>query len=293
MPANICIDQLMEGHDADPAAVGRQLRQLDMASVAPADRGRLAWLINHVVGEKEECWAEAFALQLTMPDDELAPPALCCRAVAATLAGDVLGTCAAELALVRSSGASIAETAMAIRLEALEHLVRNSDPVATAAALSHCLHEMHQWESPSRLDRMFAASLNNVVSALLDFSGATAGEAIYGKALADGAEYCRFLWRRVGTWTNHERAEYLVALCHNHLGQWQSARAAACAGLTIIDEHGPEDVDRAFILLELARALSGLGEIEGAKGARSQACDIADAFSDTGLCSWFNARAAL
>ena len=75
------------------------------------------------------------------------------------------------------------------------------------------------------------------------------------------------------------------------VGEWESPRTAALSGLATIDANGPEDVDRAFLLLEVAHAERGLGQFEKSKEARSKAFELAASFEPT-LHEWFKARAA-
>ena len=87
-----------------------------------------------------------------------------------------------------------------------------------------------------------------------------------------------------------ERADYLVALCANRLGKWQQAHKAASRGLAIIAANGEEDIDRAFLLLALARSCQGLGKTAEAEQARSEARSLAQNF-DKEIRAWFDSTA--
>lgn len=74
-------------------------------------------------------------------------------------------------------------------------------------------------------------------------------------------------------------------MCVNKLGDWRAAAAAARAGLDTIARTGAEDVDRAFLPLEL-------GLIDESSSATAQAAALARQFAEPGLCEWFDSRVA-
>ncbi|MEN3812691.1 hypothetical protein ABD440_20080, partial [Chromobacterium piscinae] len=82
------------------------------------------------------------------------------------------------------------------------------------------------------------------------------------------------------------RAEYLLALTANRFERWPDGLSAADAGLALIAASGEEDVDRAFLLLERARALRGAGRQAEAEEAYDAAQALAASF-DADLRPWF------
>ena len=89
-----------------------------------------------------------------------------------------------------------------------------------------------------------------------------------------------------GTWLNHERSLYLCALTFNRFAQWQRALDVADKALAIIESNGVEDVDRAFLLLEVSKAYQGQGNREKVVEALHAADQIARDF-DSQLSLWF------
>jgi len=101
----------------------------------------------------------------------------------------------------------------------------------------------------------------------------------------------RELWNRAGTWVNHERADYLCALVFNRLGEFAKALEAAERGRLLIETHGSEDVDHAFLMLESVQALFGLERREEGASWLRQAAAIAEGWDDQSLKDWFAGKA--
>ena len=75
-------------------------------------------------------------------------------------------------------------------------------------------------------------------------------------------------------------------LVFNKFCQWSSASEVVSVALNIIDANGQEPVDRAFLLVELARAQQYLGNEKHAGDARSEAEQLASDF-DPATRAWF------
>jgi hypothetical protein len=161
-----------------------------------------------------------------------------------------------------------------------------------ALALQSVIDEVAAWTGFGPLATPIAAALNNTVSAILEREDADPADAAVRRVLVEGAEAARRAWRAAGTWVNFERADYLVALCRNKIGDWEAARDAAQSGLDTITANGTEDVDRAFLLLELGRAWRGLGDEAQREEARAAAKGIAAGFEAAWLTEWFERMAA-
>lgn len=278
---------LMRDHDTDPAATAVGLRALVAEGVTAEETPRLGWLINHVIGETLGGWAEALALLKPVCMDGVPAGAWRQLSVAATLAGDALTAWDAEARMAD------AQAAVAIRLSVLERKVATLRPQQGAVALQQCLSKIDPAAELGPLTIMLAASLNNVVTALMDHKAADFTAPVFKAALTTGAALSRKLWGLAGTWVNHERADYLVAMVANQVGDFAAARDASQAALKVIESHGTEDVDRAFILLELARAERGLGGHAAYKTAKDSAAAIAAGFTEPSLVEWFAKRSAL
>lgn len=288
----VSFDQLYADHDKDPQATAQALRSMaNDGAVEPQNLRRFAWLVNHVLGEKLGQWDVACTILEKAVADSVEAPCLGHLAVAWTLAGRPVRALALLPRIARLAEAPVAAAHAAHQLGVLQ-FAPSGEPVAVRAqAFAGVLDGLQSLDGRlGKLAMPIAAHLNNVTSALLDDETADIGEAVYRDALTRGAQAARTIWAAVGTWTNHERADYLVALCGNRLQQYDAAREAAARALRTIDDNGTEDVDRAFLLLELSRAERGLGHDEAAASARQEALRLADGF-DSDLRSWFDSRA--
>lgn len=288
MPQQATLDDLFARHDNDPQAVGAALREIQ--AVPEKDLIRFTWLVSHVVGEIQAAWLDAYALMLrTVPKD--APvAALANFAACAYLAGAPVKAMAIESQIADALSCDHMHPKCIVQLAVLQNVGKTADPNDLVAALSGCLAYLRSATAPEKVVRVYASSLNNVTSLLLDHKSVDHQAEPVRSVLLEGSERCRELWRKAGTWVNHERADYLVALCANRVGNWSTAQSAALSGLATIDSNGQEDVDRAFILLELARAERGLGHSAQYEAARSQAFELAVSF-DPDLRKWFESRA--
>jgi hypothetical protein len=91
---------------------------------------------------------------------------------------------------------------------------------------------------------------------------------------------------------NRERAQYLSAMAANALSNSIEGIDTARAGLALLDRHDPagdENVDRAFLELELAMGLR-LAEQPDRADALGRASGLAAQFGDAFLDRWFSDR---
>ncbi len=283
--------EVLRIHDDDPQAARDGLVAIAGSPVAGEDLPRFSWLVAHVVGEKLGDWTQALSLQRRGCGDAAQPAVLRNLAATACWAGDAAAACAAEARLAATEGATPLGAMLACRMGTLMYGGEGMPVPALAASFNHGLDLLGTAGAPVEPAQLLAASVNNIVSSLLERDDADLDDPVLRRALTAGAEAARSLWRRTGTWVNHERADYLVALCANKLGEWPAGEAAAKAGLATIDANGSEDVDQAFLLLELARALRGQRRAAEADEARAGALALAAGFDDAGLASWFDAKA--
>lgn len=285
------LDDIDRMHDERPAEAAAALRRLAAQGVVADDLPRFAWLLNHVIGEAENDWASVLALHLGCAVQGLPPGALRHRAAAALLAGNVPQLERDQSVLARLGGSAPAAACL-VQLSALQHQARRHQPTELVRQLEAALERLADAGPTLGLTTMLAATLNNVVSVVLERVEPPVSDARVRRVIVSGALACRRLWLKAGTWVNHERADYLVALCCNHVQDWEGARVSAQRGLDTIAANGSEDVDRAFLLLELGRAWRGLGDPVRSAEARAQALGLADGFDEPGLRDWFDARAA-
>jgi hypothetical protein len=285
-------DELFNDHDNDPQATASALQVMAQAgSVADKDQRRFAFLVNHIIGEKQGQWLLAFEILEKTVVDSSELPCKVHRAVAALAVGKPLQALRLIQDIAQAAECSYLAADAAVKLTVLQFSAAD-EPVLRLAEIFNGLLGVLKGSTGQlgKLSTFVAASLNNVTSRLMDAQEVDIDAAVYQQALTDGAQICRLIWQVVGNWMNHERADYLVALCANRLQAFEVAATAARAGLQTIKDNGSEDVDQAFLLLELARAYTGLGQTEPSQSARAQALSLAEAF-DPELRVWFDSRA--
>ncbi|MGE5336292.1 MAG: hypothetical protein ACM3PU_00595 [Gemmatimonadota bacterium] len=283
------LDQIDRIHDDEPAQAAVRLRALDVAALPPDHAPLAAFLFNHVLGEKLGDWNGAAQRidQLRSRIAEPPPGVMVHAAVADELAGR--GTSPARAAVVAASTEAVASCAIGLRR--LGFTQESMDTAQFAASLRDLAHSTAALETGTPFDTQLAAGLNNATSRLLDICS-DGRDPVVRDALRTGAEQALRLWQSAGNWVSHERALYLVALVANRIGAHDQARDAARQALAVIAENGAEDVDRAFLLLQLAGAQRSLGDEGASRAAHDEARAIAAGWNDRSLNDWFDAEEA-
>jgi tetratricopeptide (TPR) repeat protein len=286
MTTDDLLDQADRIHDDDPNRAGAVLRSLDATSLAADRLPLLAFLILHVLGEKLGCWEEAAdRLAQISRSRRDAPLAVVAHAAAAAQLAGRADDPALE-ALAAAGGSRAAQTLTALAVLGWRP---PGDVAAMAAELGRLADASAAIDPAGPLDQRLAAGFNNATSRLLDLAPAPVDASVRDALLAGSAAALRF-WTSAGTWVNHERALYLCALVHNRLGDAAAARADCETALELIRTHGDEPVDAAFLALQLAGALSRLGDTAAARRHLDDARRAAAQWDDPGLKSWFGAE---
>jgi len=294
------LDRAQACHDDDPALAADLLRRLDPAALGPERWPGLAFLYNHVLGEKLGDWPEAHALfdPLLCAAGEAPPLALWRQAAtAARLAGDEAAAARFSDALAAAAGTSARLAGDVVAFSATMYRAPTLPLAAAAAAVALAAGEFEalSWQPANPLDGAVAACANNIASGLLERPAAELQQPLLRTTLDDTARLAERFWLRAGTWVHHERAAYLRAMVANALGDAPRARDHALRALALLDEHDAdraEQVDRAFIELERARAGRDMGLHDEAQGAQELADALAAQFDDAGLDAWFARRRA-
>lgn len=294
------LDEADACHDDEPARAADMLRRID-PSALPADRlPGLAFLFNHVLGEKFGAWAEAHGLHAAVLRAAGPSPAIGLwrqAATAAQLAHDDAEAARLTAALGAASGATLAQAQDVVTLTAAMYRLPTqaaSDRAATVEAASAPLAAPH-WDGPGPLDAAVAACLNSIASTLVELPTAEARQEPLRATIEEAARLAERFWLRAGTWVHHERAAYLRAMAGNALGDAAAARGHALRALALLDANDTaqaESVDRAFIELERARACRDLALHAEAEAAQQSADALAAGFGDAGLDAWFAKRRA-
>jgi hypothetical protein len=271
------LDEIDRLHDDAPDRAAQMLRVFDATSLPIPRLGQLAFLFNHVLGEKLGLWneaAERIAVLATRTD---APPGVWRQLFAAqTLRGDALGAAAARIGLARTTGAQDSDANTAGELTVLAYV---ADPLAHAADVL-ALAKAANIDQETPLDAALGACFNNVTGRLLEASRKVTLAATEKQALQAGAEAARRFWYRAGQWLQHERADYLCAKVEVRIGAAAEAVRAAERGLRLVEANGNDGIERAFLLLPLAAAHAALGEQTRAAGLRAEAEALAQQFDE-------------
>ena len=284
-------------HDDEPQQALELLRALDVATVSTERLPRLSFLLDHVLGEKFDLWAEALAGQraLVLQAGADATPAIFRQAaIAAQVAGEVNLARQWTQALAASADAPLAKARALVSLGAVGFSVSRLGAESAGRLTLQALQPLAALHATpgNGLDAAFAAVTNNLASDLLERPLADLAQPDLRTALQLGAEHAQRFWERAGTWVNHERAHYLVAMAANALGRGADGVAQARAGLALLDEldhDGNEKVDRAFLELELAMGLR-LAQLPGRAEALARALALAAQFGKPWLDRWFAER---
>jgi hypothetical protein len=287
------IDAIIASHDDAPDAAAQRLAVLANEVIDSQQLPRVGWLINHVLGERLEDWATASALQSQMlaRAGDLPLAALRNAAVAGFMAGKPISALVCEQRMVLS-GVTADQAAQTVRAAVISHAAGQGEIGDTAVALLGVVSAVESWEQHSPADALVASSLNNTVSTLIEWDDTSIENGLVREAIERGAEACRALWLRAGGWLQQERADYLCALAYARLGRCSEALEAAHRGLSIIDAHGPEDIDRAFLLLEAGRASFELGQDVAGLENVAEATRLSRSWNDASLTEWFDNKAA-
>lgn len=294
------LDEADACHDDDPPRAAGLLRQVDPAALPPERLPGLAFLLNHVLGEKLGAWPEAHArFDPLLRAAGATPPLVVWRqaATAARLAADDAAATRLTAALAVAAQVTPAQAHDVVALTAAMYRVPTLPAAAAAEAAASAAQALASagWQSPSPLDAAVAACLNNIASGLIERLPTELRQPPLRGAVDDSARLAERFWRRAGTWVHHERAAYLRAMVGNALGDAAQGREHALRALALLDANDgaqAETVDRAFIELERARACRDLGLADEAAAAQHTADALATGFNDAGLDAWFARRRA-
>ena len=290
--------QLDAVHDDEPLRALQMLRGLDVRALPASRLPRVSFLLDHVLGEKFDLWAEALAGQRALVEQAgtaVTPMILRHAAIAAQIAGDTASARAWTQALAAGSDAPLATAQALVSLGAVQFSVTRQDAEAAGRLVLQALRPLAALHAAGGgLDTAFGAVTNNPASELLARPVDDLSQPDLRTALHLCAEHAQRFWRRAGTWVNRERAHTLCAMAANALGRGVDGVAQARAGLALLDEFdadGQERVDRAFLELELAMGLR-LAQLPDHAQALDRASALAAAFGQPDLDHRFAERSA-
>ena len=159
-------------HDDEPQRGADLLRGIDPAAIDTGRRPLLAFLLNHVFGEKRARWDEALALQRKLLATEPQPGIELLRhaAAAAALAGDgdSAASFTAQLAAAAGDRSDAAQALVALSEAGFTAPALDADGAAAATLRAlQGLDGLHDHPAPG-LDAAFGAVTNNLASHLAE-----------------------------------------------------------------------------------------------------------------------------
>ncbi|HEX6703848.1 MAG TPA: hypothetical protein VF169_03740 [Albitalea sp.] len=248
------IEQGWNEHTADPAGVASRLEAAIGRLAGATDKAaELIRLIEHVlIAHRADAAAMARCSDALAPfaRDAASQAALDRARLAAALLRDETAA-ASDLkraAVVGAHGTAACGRASRGELDAARRLME--------AAAAHA-------ESADDKDsaRAIAAAWNNIASQLLDGARSPAADAL----MMDAARRSRAAWVRAGTWTNEERADYLLSRCAATTGDAQQALAHARSCLAICEANDADALERFFAHEVLGQAWRLHGDADAAR----------------------------
>src|SRR5258706_4285549 len=259
------VDTIEKIHDDEPQRAAELLEANLGLVTSAAEAERFTGLANHVLGEIQKKWERAAILNRRalerVADHASTRPALENLSASQFMAGHLADGLATELEAVRHAAEDALACAIAIRLRVALFLLEGGDRASSVGLYGAAIRVARSFDRETCCDRTIAVMSNNVASALLELVDRTHAE---DEAVEQGALAARDFWLKAGTLVNHERADYLLALTYNALRRHDDAYQAATRGLATIAENSPQDVDRTFLLVELAFACRHVGRSEEA-----------------------------
>ena len=187
--ADELLDRIDACPDDDPAQAAQWLRTLEPSALGAARRASLAFLINHVLGEKLAQWPEALLRQESLLALEPGSPVLLRQAAAAALsAGEAARAAALVDALAAATQSDPRQAAQLVELAATLFALPSLDARAAGERSLSALRVLDEamWRSAGPLDTAAATACNNIASGFVERPAADLAQATLRAALARG-----------------------------------------------------------------------------------------------------------
>ena len=259
------IDQAWAEHATDPAAVAARLQAQGLPQVTEAARiVPMAHLAHHVLGQHLGHWQDALQVQQQLaalpccPADGDVPAAL--RRFSSSLA----------LAAGQDDRAAMAASDR-VRVTVMAAASLAEHDTARASALLHEAVGDTQAAALPDSDpgiRALAANANNIAGALEEKAQLSPAER---ELMIEAAQVAGRFWQRAGTWLEHERAEYRLALVWLRAGDPALARQHAQQCLDIVAAQQGPALEQFFGWVALGRVERAAGNTAGQTAAQAQA----------------------
>jgi len=274
-------------HDTESLRLAGELEAAALAPVAPPLLAKFLQLSTHTIGEHLGDWPRARRLAERVLEGQAATAetamAWAWLSIARFLEGDAVQAAEAELQCLGAGDSDFRGALIETRFMLAAAMVGSGRTDEAAAIYSGAL-ALARRAGNAAPARSVAVASNNLASELAEAVSRTPSQDALMETAAQAAHE---FWKRCGTWVNEERALYLLALVANVLGRPSEALGHAGAALAIIEAHGDEPVDAAFLRLARARALGLSGDADGQKVELDFADAAASAWRDPSLLEWF------
>jgi hypothetical protein len=253
------IEQGWAYHDRESERLAVELEQAADEGVAPELLAPFLDIAVHTIGEHLGDWKRALVLGKRVsvrhvPDLETAR--VWARLyVAAILAGEPVDAADFELSYVEAAGQGFG-AALDVRFMLVDALVASNRLREGGRLYRRALHLAGVLGDSARLDRIIAATSNNMAWELHELSSRTADE---NDLMRLSAETSLGYWLKCGNWINAEGAHSRSGLDH------------ADAALAIIAANGERPLDAAQLHLARAASLAALGDALGTAEAMRSA----------------------
>ena len=286
------ISECWRDHANDTVAVAARLEvALELVREAP-QAAQYSNIVNHVVGEHLNDWRHAATLVSSaasrLKEEPASASTFIALCVAQWLAGDVTEAVVAEGRALKLAGGNPLATLSRARMQLVTGLMGLKRHEEAARVYASALEMAAAIGDKSAADRAVAVTSNNLASELCERATRTP---VQTELMLKAALAARTHWLRAGDWMNDERADYLLALCHNAANLHAQALEFARRGLSTIARNGKEDVDAAFLHLCAARALGAQGLSAERQAELTQADILSESF-DAGTKEWFGKERA-
>lgn len=250
-------------------------------------------LSNHAVGEHLGDWSRARALaEKVMQGREDSPElskAFGNLSVAQFMAGDAVAALNSEARAMRLTKTEQVGALVRTRVLLASAMVGSKRLIEGAEIYQSALELVRARDEKLDCDQAIAITSNNLASEFLDKPDRTEAESALMLKVAEGAKE---FWLKCGTWENEERADYLLAMIHNSLGDPDKALEYAATAIEIIKKHGEEVVDEAFVNLAMANSFKLKDNPERHAEHLERADELAENFPNEGLKDWYKEERA-
>ncbi|MFD2176837.1 hypothetical protein [Veronia pacifica] len=280
-------------HADDPERVAAELEALDLEEMELSLLAPLFALSNHTVGEHLNQWPRASALAEKAAEQfdkvKLEPRHWNRLSTAAFMAGNLVRGHEAELNSMSVAGEDSVAAVIENKVFITAALVA-SGLVSEALSVFTVVKTLTEKRTDTHYaDRSVAIATNGIASDLVELEERTPEQ---DQMMSEAAHLSLHSWRKCGTWINDVRGLYLLSYVENARSRHQLAIDHGLEALSVLEKNGGDDVEEAFVRLELARAYQLLADKHSAGEHLDVADTLANKWEDKGLADFYQKEKA-